>query len=124
MMDKLLEISTTPPDGALAVVTQGKDGPHVVNTWNSYVIITDGGNLLIPAGRMQKTEVNVTRDNRVKLTVCNREVQGKSYKGTGVLVEGTAEFKQVGPEFEAVKGKFPWARAALAITVLAIEQTL
>lgn len=35
--EKLKEVLTTPPDAPLAIVTQGLMGPHVVNSWNSYV---------------------------------------------------------------------------------------
>ena len=54
--EKLLEVLSHPADGEVAIVTQGIDGPHVVNTWNSYVSITPDGRMLIPAGRMNKTE--------------------------------------------------------------------
>lgn len=92
MIDKkLLEVLTTPPDTALAIVTQGLNEPHVVNSWNSYVHVTNDGKLLVPAGRMVETEKNVENNSRVLLTVTNREVQGKSYKGTGFLIKGTAE---------------------------------
>ena len=37
MNEKLLEVLSHPADGEVAIVTQGIDGPHVVNTWNSYV---------------------------------------------------------------------------------------
>lgn len=40
MIDKkLMEVLTTPPDAALAIITQGLNEPHVVNSWNSYVTI-------------------------------------------------------------------------------------
>ena len=35
--EKLLEVLSHPADGIVAIVTQGKEEPHVVNTWNSYV---------------------------------------------------------------------------------------
>ena len=57
MLDKkLLEVLTSPPDAAVAIVTQGKDGPHVVNSWNSYAQITEDDKILFPAGRMNETE--------------------------------------------------------------------
>lgn len=125
MIDKKLkEVLTTPPDTALAIVTHGQTGPHVINSWNSYVQITDAGKLLIPAGGMIETEKNVIHDNNVKLTVTNREVEGKLYKGTGFLVKGTAAFIKEGPEFAIIKSLFPWARAALEITIESLEQTL
>ena len=49
MLDKkLLEVLTSPPDAAVAIVTQGKDGPHVVNSWNSYAQITEDDKILFP----------------------------------------------------------------------------
>lgn len=108
----------------MAITTQGLDGPHLVNTWNSYVIIDDEGRLLIPAGRMQRTEENLKADNRVVLTVANRQVMGKRYAGTGMLLHGHAAFVAKGPSFDAIKERFAWARAALVITIEDIEQTL
>ncbi|HNR97812.1 MAG TPA: pyridoxamine 5'-phosphate oxidase family protein [Planctomycetota bacterium] len=121
---KMREVLVTPPDAALAIVTQGDGGPHVVNSWNSYVLVTSEGRLLIPAGRMFATERNLARNDKVLLTVANREVEGKTYKGTGFLIKGTGVFLKEGSDFEAVKGKFPWARAALAVTIESAEQTL
>ena len=122
--NKLREVLTTPPDAALAIITRRADGPHVVNSWNSYVQITDEGELLIPAGRMFETEKNIASNNKVKLTITNREVEGKTYKGTGFLVEGTAVMEKEGPRFDIIKSVFPWARAALTIKVESEEQTL
>jgi hypothetical protein len=48
--EKMLEVLKK--DGAVAIATLGKEGPHMVNTWNSYIRITDDGRLLIPAGYM------------------------------------------------------------------------
>ena len=122
--EKLLEILSHPADGEVAIVTQGIDGPHVVNTWNSYICITTDGKMLIPAGRMNKTEKNVEGNNLVKLTIGSREVLGLSYKGTGFLITGTAKFVKDGPEFNTIKEKFSWARAALEITIVTAVQTL
>jgi hypothetical protein len=122
--DKLLEVISHPADGEVAIVTQGIDGPHVVNTWNSYVRIIPGRRLLIPAGRMNETEKNIARNNMVKLTIGSREVQGLSYKGTGFLITGTAKFVKEGPVFNMIKEKFSWARAALEITIVTTVQTL
>ena|SRR5450759_138252 len=122
--EKLLEVLSHPADGEVAIVTQGIDGPHVVNTWNSYVSITPDGRMLIPAGRMNETEKNIARNNMVKLTIGSREVQGLSYKGTGFLITGTAKFVKEGPVFNMIKEKFSWARAALEITIVTTVQTL
>ncbi|HBA86670.1 MAG TPA: FMN-binding protein [Geobacter sp.] len=120
--EKMIEVLQH--EGVVAIATQGKDGPHLVNSWNSYVQITESGTLLIPAGYMNETEANVKKNPKVLLTLGSREVAGAHGPGTGFLIEGTAAFESSGAYFEVVRGKFPWARAALAITVSAITQTL
>jgi len=122
--EKLLEVLSHPADGEVAIVTQGIDGPHVVNTWNSYVNITPDGRMLIPAGSMNKTEINIENNHLVKLTIGSREVQGLSNRGTGFLITGTAKFVKDGPRFNMIKEKFSWARAALEITIITAVQTL
>ncbi len=122
--EKLMEVLTHPSDGAIAIVTQGISEPHVVNSWNSYVSVTPDGKLLIPVGGMNATEKNIKRNGKVSLTVANREVQGKMYKGTGFLIKGIAEFVKDGSDFNMMKAKFPWARAVLVITIESAEQTL
>jgi hypothetical protein len=121
---KLLEILSHPADGEVAIVTQGIDGPHVVNTWNSYVNITVDGRLLIPVGSMNTTEINILGNNRVKLTIGSREVQGKNYKGAGFLIIGTAKFSKEGPDFNMMKEKFQWLRAILEVTIEKLTQTI
>lgn len=111
-------------EGVVAICTQGRDGPHLSNTWNSYVQVTGDGRLLIPAGFMRRTEANVAFQPKVLLTAGSREVQGLRGAGTGFLVEGTASFAGSGPDFDAVKARFPWARAALAVVVTSATQTL
>ena len=60
--EKLLEVLRH--EGVVAIATQGLDGPHVVNTWNSYVRFSAGERMLIPAGYMHRTEANISRDPR------------------------------------------------------------
>jgi len=122
--EKLLEILSHPADGEVAIVTQGTDGIHVVNTWNSYVNITPDGRILIPVGGMNKTEKNIAENQLVKLTIGNREVQGLNYKGAGFLIIGTAKFAKDGTEFNMMKAKFTWIRAILEITIETTVQTL
>jgi hypothetical protein len=121
-LETLLEVMKHP--GVVAIATQGEDGPHLVNTWNNYIQITDGGRLLIPAGYMHETEANLARDNRVLMTLGSPEVAGKFGPGTGFLIKGTAAFVSTGPHFEVIKAKFEWARAALVVTVESVTQTL
>jgi len=118
----LLEVLKHP--GVVAIATQGEDGPHLVNTWNSYVQLRDNGRLLVPAGYMHVTEANIARDNRVLLTVGSHEVAGKIGPGTGFLIRGRGEFLFSGADFDSIKAKYTWARAALAVTVESVEQTL
>lgn len=122
--EKLLEILSHPADGEVAIVTHGTDGPHVVNTWNSYVNITSDGRMLIPVGGMNKTEKNLGENQLVKLTIGSREVQGLNYKGAGFLITGTVKFAKDGAGFNLMKAKFAWARAVLEITIETSVQTL
>jgi len=120
--EKLLEVLKQ--DGVVAIATLGSDGPHMVNTWNRYVQVADGGRLLIPAGYMRKTEANVAANADVLLTLGSSQVQGKNGPGTGFLVKGKASFVTSGPNFDGVKARYPWARAALVIAVTSATQTL
>ena len=120
--EKLLEVLKQ--DGVVAIATLGQDGPHMVNTWNSYIRLTEDGRILIPAGYMQRTEANVAFNNQVLLTLGSAKVAGRHGAGTGFLIKGRAAFVASGPDFEVLKTKFAWARATLAITPESIEQTL
>jgi hypothetical protein len=111
-------------EGVVAIVTQGADDAHVVNTWNSYIKITQDERLLGPVGGMNKTEANVKQNNKVLVTLGSREVEGFHSKGTGFLITGIAAFINQGTEFDEMKQKFPWARAALEIKPISITQTL
>ena len=122
--EKLAEVLSHPADGVVAIVTKGEDEPHVVNTWNSYIHVTADDKLLIPAGFMHRTEKNIAKNNKVQLTIGNREVQGKMYKGTGFLIKGTARFLTEGEEFEMMKKKFDWMRAVLEVTIEHAIQTI
>jgi predicted pyridoxine 5'-phosphate oxidase superfamily flavin-nucleotide-binding protein len=111
-------------EGVVALATQSDGGPHLVNTWNSYIQVTETGSLLIPAGFMKVTEANVAKNNKVLVTLGSREVEGAHGPGTGFLIEGLATFKTSGAQFEAVKKRFSWARAALEVTIVSVTQTL
>ena len=108
----------------VAIVTRSESGPHVVNTWNSYVTITSDGSLLIPVSRMHKTEKNLDNDNRVLLTIGSRNVPGLRYVGTGFLVEGTAALETQDEHFERMKARFDWMRAVMVVKPETITQTL
>ncbi|GAW68099.1 FMN-binding protein [Geoanaerobacter pelophilus] len=120
--EKLLAVMKHP--GVVAIATQWEEGPHLVNTWNSYLQLPREGCLLIPAGYMHHTEANIARDNRVLLTIGSHEVAGNLGPGTGFLLKGTAAFVTSGPDFDTIKAKYAWARGALVVSVESVTQTL
>ena len=110
-----------------AIATAGPDGPHLAATWGDYVraLGVTGDVILIPAGRLRKTEANLATDPRVELLFASREVKGsKGNPGQGCLLRGTAQMHTSGPQFDAVKARFPWARGALVIRVERAETQL
>lgn len=110
----------------VAIATNGKEGPHLVGTWGDYLKalgVTDE-TILIPAGRMRKTEENIKSDNRIELLFASRQVQGSRSPGQGCCISGTAEFQYAGAAMEKVKSRFPWARAALVVTVTGVNTQL
>ena len=119
--EKLLEILKQ--DGIVAIATLGQDGPHMVNTWNSYIRISADGRLLIPAGYMHRTEANITFNPDVLITLGSSKVQGLHGPGAGFLIKGKAEFITSGPDFDLLKSKFDWLRATLAVTPDSVTQT-
>lgn len=111
-------------DGVVAIATVGEDGPHMVNTWNSYVRLTDDGRMLIPAGFMHRTEANIRFNPDVLITCGSSKVQGKIGHGTGFLIKGSAEFRESGADFERMKATFGWMRAVVIVTIESATQTL
>jgi hypothetical protein len=119
--EKLLEIMKQ--DGVVAIATMGEDGPHMVNTWNSYIKVSQDGRLFIPAGYMYKTEANIARNPNVLITLGSSKVTGLHGPGAGFLIKGKAAFITSGPDFDFMKEKFSWLRATLAITIECATQT-
>jgi len=121
--EKLLEILKQ--EGVVAIATSGEDGPHLTNTWNSYIRISSSGQLLIPAGRMRETEANIAHDPNVLMTLGSRMVDGLRGKpGAGFLIRGKAVFLTSGPDYDLMKAAFSWQRATLAVTIESATQTL
>lgn len=119
--DTLLEILKK--DGVVAIATLGKDGPHMVNTWNSYIRISPEGRLLVPAGYMHKTEANIKQNPELLMTVGSSKVKGLHGAGAGFLIKGKAEFVTSGADYDTLKSKFNWLRATLAVTIDSATQT-
>lgn len=119
--EKLMEILKQ--DGIVAIATLGEDGPHLVNTWNSYIRVSAEGRLLIPAGYMQHTEANIAHNPEVLITLGSSKVQGLHGPGAGFLIKGQAAFVTSGPDYDLLKSKFDWLRATLAVTPDCVTQT-
>ena len=112
-------------EGVVSIVSWGNDEPHVVNTWNTYLVVTDDEHILIPAYGMRKTEKNIIVNHRVKLTLGSKDVLGyKDYQGTGFLIEGTAVYIESGATYDMMKEKFSFLTRVLDITVTGIKQTI
>jgi len=112
-------------EGVVSIVSWGNDEPHVVNTWNTYLVVTEDEHILIPAYGMRKTEKNVNVNRRVKLTLGSKEVLGyKDYQGTGFLIEGTAEYIESGATYDMMKAKFSFLTRVMDVTVTGIKQTI
>ncbi len=119
--EKLREIMKK--DGVVAIATLGSDGPHMVNTWNSYIRISEDERLFIPAGYMHKTESNVAYNPAVLITLGSSKVKGLHGMGAGFLIKGKASFITAGPDYDFMKKKFDWLRATLAVTIESAVQT-
>lgn len=119
--EKLFEVASH--EGVVAIVSCGDGGAHVVNTWNSYLVIEEN-KIFIPAAGMRKTQKNIEQNNQVKVTLGSKEVMGHNYMGTGFLIEGTAKFLESGSEFDMMKLKFPFLSRVLEITIESAKQTL
>lgn len=112
-------------EGVVSIVSWGVDEPHMVNTWNSYLVVTADERILIPAYAMRKTEKNTQVNSRVKLALGSREVLGyKDYQGTGFIIEGTAKYLESGSEFDMMKEKFSFLTRVLEISPTSAVQML
>ena len=112
-------------EGVVSIVSWGStEEANITNTWNSYLVIRDD-RILLPAAGMNSTEADVAVNNKVKVTLGAREVEGfNNYQGTGFLINGTASFIEFGEEFDMMKEKFPFLRKVLEIKVNSSKQLL
>ena len=56
LSEKFLEVLQH--EGVVSIMSWGVE-PHIVNTWNSFIVLTDDERILIPAYGFRKTEKNV-----------------------------------------------------------------
>ena len=111
-------------EGVVSIVSWGVE-PHVVNTWNSYLVVTDDERILIPAYGFRKTEKNVDVNNQVKIALGAKDVPGyKDYPGTGFVIDGKARYIASGKEYDFMKAKFSFLTRVLEITVDQAKQML
>ena len=111
-------------EGVVSIVSCADGEAHVVNTWNSYLVLPDDNRILLPAWSMRKTEKKVDQNNNVLLTLGSKEVDGRMGPGTGFLVKGTAKFIRSGTEFDMMKDKFSFLTRVLEVTVSSVTQTI
>ena len=112
-------------EGVVSIVSWTDNEPHLVNSWNSYLVITEDERLLIPAYAMRKTERNVNVNQNVKISLGSKDVSGfKDYPGTGFIIKGTAKFIETGDEYAMMKEKFSFLTRVLEITVSSAKQML
>lgn len=122
LSEKFLEVIQH--EGVVAIMSWGVE-PHLVNTWNSYLVVTEDERILIPAYGFRKTQKNIEVNNKVKITLGSKDVLGyKDYPGTGFLVDGTARYIESGEEFDRMKSKFSFLTRVLEITVENAKQML
>lgn len=110
-------------EGVVAIVAQGKEFPHVVNTWHSYVKVGNDS-FIVPVGGMQGMEEALHHDDRVLVTVGSKEVEGLHGMGTGFLLSGHAKMVFDGDAYDVAKESYPWARVIMKITILSATQTV
>jgi hypothetical protein len=122
LSEKFLEVIKH--EGVVSIMSWGVE-PHLVNTWNSYLVVTEDERILIPAYGFRKTQKNVEINNKVKITLGSKDVLGyKDYPGTGFLVDGTASYIESGEEYDMMKSKFSFLTRVLVITVDKAKQML
>jgi hypothetical protein len=122
LSEKFLEVLKH--EGVVSIMSWGVE-PHLVNTWNSYLVVTEDERILIPAYGFRKTQKNVEVNNKVKIALGCKDVLGyKDYPGTGFLIDGTAAYIESGEEYDMMKNKFSFLTRVLEITVDKAKQML
>ena len=113
-------------EGVVSITSWGNgDQPNVRCTWNSYLHITNDERILAPIAGFTSVQGDVSKNDRVILTLGSREVEGfNNYQGTGFLIEGWARFTDCGAEFEQMKKEYPFMNKLLEITVESAKQLL
>ncbi len=119
---KIMEVLQN--EGVVAIMSWGVE-PHLVNTWNSYLVVTEDERILIPAYGYRKTERNVNVNDNVVISLGSKNVLGhKDYPGTGFIIKGTAKYIESGDEYDMMKDKFSFLTRVFEVTVDTAKQML
>jgi len=111
-------------EGVVSIMSWGVE-PNLVNSWNSFVVITEDERILIPAYGFRKTQKNVAVNNQVKISLGSKNVLGyKDYPGTGFIVTGKAAYIESGAEFDMMKENFSFLTRVFEVTVDKAKQML
>ncbi len=120
--EKIIEILKH--EGPASFATLGSDGIHLAATWNSYIEVLHPDTLLIPAGYLNQTQRNVEAGSEVQMIIGSKNVIGTQGNGSGFLLKGKAKFEQSGPNFEKLKSRFNWLRAAMVFNVKEVKELI
>lgn len=113
------------PGGIVSVASVSpEDKPHIANTWNKYLILTDDEKILIPCFGFRHTETNIAAQDDVEVIIGSDKVQGKMGMGTGFLLTGKAEFQKEGVLFERMHEKCSFANRVLVFSPVSCRQTI
>lgn len=124
LTDKFLE--TLKYEGAVSLISWGAEAePHATGTWISYLALSEDEKLLAPAAGMYHLEADIAKNDKLFLMLGVREVEGRNgYQGIGFRLTVKAKLIGQGSTFETVHQKYPFARQALEMTPLKLEQLL
>lgn len=123
LSEKFLDVLKN--EGVVSIVTCVNNEPHVVNTWNSFMVVTEDERILIPAYAMKKTEKNILENNKITVALGSKEVSGyNDYPGTGFIVEATGKFVDTGKEYNMMKDKFSFLTRVLELKIVSSKQML
>ncbi|MGB3368310.1 MAG: hypothetical protein WBA54_12525 [Acidaminobacteraceae bacterium] len=121
--EKFMEVLKN--EGVVSIVTWTDDEPHLVNSWNSYLVITEDNKILIPAYAMRTTEKNLLINKKFKMSLGSKNVLGyNDYPGTGFIVDGSGSFIDSGKDFDMMKDKFSFLTRVLVLNINSAKQML
>ena len=111
--------------GIVSIATASADGkPHIANTWNKYLIVTEEEQILIPCFGFHTTEENALHQPHMELSLGSDQIQGKLGMGTGFLLTGTGKFLSEGALYAQMRAKCDWIKRVLVFSPESCRQTV